>query len=78
MKVEFLKAMEQLLDQKLEAIHDQLAVMDNKLDLLVEGQPDDIGACGLSIRSWKHEKEVEFTFLKTSQNELEINRLKHQ
>ncbi|MFM9278003.1 hypothetical protein [Paenibacillus jiagnxiensis] len=94
MNEEFLKAIEQLLDQKLAPIHDQLEKvdhefasvhdklekMDHKLNLLVESQPEDIGAI-LEIINKKLDEiktDVEFTFHKASQNELELNRLKHQ
>lgn len=52
----------------------------NKLDLLASEQPDDTLAL-LQIINTKLDsiqKDVEFTFLKTSKNELEINRLKTQ
>ncbi|MFB5760817.1 hypothetical protein [Paenibacillus medicaginis] len=58
----------------------EISGLHNKLDLLASEQPDDTLAL-LQIMNTKldsMQKDVEFTFLKTSKNELEINRLKTQ
>ncbi|MFB5268689.1 hypothetical protein ACE41H_18150 [Paenibacillus enshidis] len=82
-----LKMLETVLDAKLEPLKQELtdlkqdiSSLHSKLDLLASEQPDDTLAL-LQIMNTKLDsiqKDVEFTFFKTSKNELEINRLKTQ
>ena len=52
--------------------------INRKLDILAEEQFDDITAISKAInrRLDSIKKDIEFTYIKTSRNELEINRLK--
>ncbi|MFM9279353.1 hypothetical protein [Paenibacillus jiagnxiensis] len=61
-------------------IKQDISNLHSKLDLLASGQPDDTLALlqAMKIKLENLQKDIEFTFLKTSKNELEINRLKTQ
>ncbi|MCA1291950.1 hypothetical protein LBW89_02840 [Paenibacillus sp. alder61] len=65
MNDELLKSVSELLDQKLAPLQQKIEVVDDKLSRLEE-KMDTLAA------------DVEFTYQKTSRNELEINRLKQQ
>ncbi|WP_025690828.1 hypothetical protein [Paenibacillus zanthoxyli] len=84
---QIVKMLETVLDLKLKPIKDDISDMkqdirdlSEKFDLLSSEQPSDTLAM-LQIINTKLDsiqKDVEFTYLKTSKNELEINRLKTQ
>ncbi|MDP4095839.1 hypothetical protein OIN60_03415 [Paenibacillus sp. P96] len=75
MKLEITSIRQDMTDMK-----QDISGLHTKLDSLAPKQPDDTLAL-LQIINTKLDsiqKDVEFTFLKTSKNELEINRLKTQ
>ncbi|GIP12507.1 hypothetical protein J1TS5_46770 [Paenibacillus macerans] len=90
MNEELLKAIGELLDQKLaplqkkvemvEVVYDKVSRIEQKVDKLAAESPEDVMSMLelLNRKLDEVQRDVEFTYHKTSLNELEINRLKQQ
>ncbi|GJM70062.1 hypothetical protein HMSSN036_22780 [Paenibacillus macerans] len=87
MNEELLKAIGELLDQKLAPLQKKIEVVDakverieEKVDKLAAESPEDVMSMLelLNRKLDEVQRDVEFTYHKTSLNELEINRLKQQ
>jgi archaellum component FlaC len=79
-EMEGMKVEMERIDKRLSRVEGKLDEMDHKLNLLASESPEDIKGM-LSVMDKKLDaikKDVEFTYQKTSMNELEIHRLKSQ